>query len=66
MIDHSKILAALFAKRTPVQLAAELGITKQAVHQWRKVPPERAMEVSRLSGMPLHELRPDIYPEPAE
>jgi DNA-binding transcriptional regulator YdaS (Cro superfamily) len=38
------------------------GITPQAVSQWRRVPAERAIEVERVTGVPRHELRPDIYP----
>lgn len=48
-------------------LAAPLGITKQAVSQWGKVPPLRVLAVERVSGISRHELRPDLYPcEPAE
>lgn len=45
-----------------VKLAASLGITKQAVSQWDEVPPLRVLEVERISGVPRHELRPDLYP----
>lgn len=47
-------------------LAATLGITAQAVSQWDEVPPLRVLAVERVSGVPRHELRPDLYPEPAE
>lgn len=47
------------------RLAASLGISKQAVLQWEKVPPLRVLEVERASGVPRSELRPDLYP-PAE
>ena len=47
-------------------LAAPLGITIQAVSQWDEVPPLRVLAVSRISGVPPHELRPDLYPVPAE
>lgn len=39
-------------------------ITPQAVSQWDRVPAERALDVERVTGVPRHELRPDIYPEP--
>lgn len=44
------------------KLAASLGITDQAVGQWKRVPAERVLAVEKLSGVPRHELRPDIYP----
>lgn len=44
------------------KLAAGLGITDQAVGQWKRVPPGRVLAVEKLSGVPRHELRPDIYP----
>lgn len=46
-------------------IARALSITPQAVGQWRRVPAERALEVERITGIPRHELRPDIYPAPS-
>ena len=46
-------------------LAKPLGITEQAVSQWDEVPPLRVLAVEQVSGVPRHELRPDLYPEPA-
>lgn len=48
------------------KLAAPLGITAQAVSQWDEVPPLRVLAVEQASGVSRHELRPDLYPEPAE
>ena len=45
-------------------LAKPLGITEQAVSQWDEVPPLRVLAVEQASGVPRHELRPDIYPAP--
>lgn len=45
-------------------LAKHLRITRSAVSQWTRVPAERVIEVERCSGVPRHELRPDLYPAP--
>lgn len=42
-------------------LARELGITEQAINNWTRVPAERCREVERVTGIPRHALRPDIY-----
>jgi len=43
------------------KLAAELGISGQAVHKWEVVPLQRVLEVERALGIPRRELRPDIF-----
>lgn len=47
----------------PRSLAKSLGVTRQAIEQWRWCPPTRVLEVERLSGIPRQQLRPDLYPE---
>lgn len=47
-------------------LAGPLGISEQAVSQWGEVPPLRVLAVERVTGVPRHELRPDLYPAPAD
>jgi DNA-binding transcriptional regulator YdaS (Cro superfamily) len=47
------------------QIAAELGIVRGAVNQWRRVPAERVPEVARITGYSRHQLRPDLW-EPDE
>lgn len=48
------------------EFARLLGVTPQAVSQWRLVPPLRVLRVEEVSGVPRHELRPDLYPLEAE
>lgn len=43
-------------------LAETLGISVQAISQWRRVPPTRVLDVERVTGVSRHLLRPDIYP----
>ncbi len=45
-------------------LARALGIASASVAEWRRVPPGRVPAVSRITGIPLHELRPDLFDAP--
>ncbi|HEX2554212.1 MAG TPA: Cro/CI family transcriptional regulator [Microvirga sp.] len=50
-------------------LARRLGISRNAVSEWRakqRIPVERVLDLERLTGIPRHELRPDIYPAPRQ
>ena len=49
-------------------LARKLGVTTAALTQWRtkrRIPAERVLAVSRLTGLSPHLLRPDLYPDPS-
>lgn len=49
------------------QFADLLGVSEGRVSQWLstgRVPIERCRDISRITSIPLHELRPDIYPAP--
>lgn len=45
-------------------LAAKLGITRQAVYQWDRVPPQHVLDVERVTGVSRHQLRPDLFGAP--
>ena len=47
-----------------VKLALALGISQGAVSQWRRVPVHHCLKLSQLTGIPLYEMRPDVYPMP--
>jgi DNA-binding transcriptional regulator YdaS (Cro superfamily) len=51
---------------TRKRVAEALKITHGAVSQWKRVPAERVLDVEKLTGIPRHMLRPDIFPNPAE
>ena len=40
-----------------------MGLSRQAVHGWSRVPAERVLEFERVTGVSRHEVRPDIYPK---
>ena len=41
-------------------LAHKLGISSAAVAVWKRVPAQRLAEVSRITGIPPSQLRPDL------
>jgi DNA-binding transcriptional regulator YdaS (Cro superfamily) len=47
------------------QLADIFGVNKTTVMRWedRRVPAERVIEIEARTGIPRHDLRPDIYPD---
>lgn len=46
-----------------VALSLALGLSRGAVSQWKRVPVDRVKDVSRLTGVPRHVIRPDIFAE---
>ena len=48
-------------------VAEELGVNKSTVLRWEAgpVPAERIIQLEQATGIPRHELRPDLYPEQA-
>lgn len=46
----------------PTALARSIGgLTSQAVSQWKKCPPDRALDVERITGVSRHELCPEVF-----
>ncbi len=46
------------------KLAKRLGISREAVWLWRRVPAEHALIVAEMLKLPPHKVRPDLYPPP--
>jgi len=59
-LDKRAIIGMHLASKS--DLADALGITRQALSQWRRVPHERVLEIEKLLGIPRTVMRPDIYP----
>jgi len=57
-------IALIRERNLDVIIANELSISRQAVSQWKKVPWNRVLKVSSITGRPPHLIRPDIYPAP--
>jgi len=43
------------------RLADRIGVTRQAIYQWREIPAERVREIATLTGVARADLRPDLY-----
>jgi len=39
-------------------------VRHQSIYSWKRIPAERVLDIERATGVPRHELRPDIYPAP--
>ncbi len=55
---------AIKAAGSASRLAALIGVSQQAVQQWRRIPAERVIEVERVTLVPREQLRPDLYLAP--
>ncbi len=60
---------AIVAAGSSSALARCIGVSPQAVAQWKVVPAERVLSVETATGISRYELRPDVFgpaPEAAE
>lgn len=61
--------AAIKAAGSQVALAELLGIRQSHISNWKnrgkRIPAERVLEIERVTGVPRHQLRPDLYPTEA-
>ena len=60
--DMDGLQQAINAAGGAAALARTLGITVQAISQWRQIPADRVVAVSRATSVPVTVLRPDLYP----
>ena len=48
------------------ELAAACGVSTGTLSKWTRVPERHVETVERVGGVPRWELRPDLYPSPAD
>jgi DNA-binding transcriptional regulator YdaS (Cro superfamily) len=62
--EQDALKRAFTAAGNATRLAERLGISIQAVMQWKRVPATRVLEVERIvdGAVTRYEMRPDIYP----
>jgi DNA-binding transcriptional regulator YdaS (Cro superfamily) len=58
----SGVMAAIEAAGTLAALGQKLGISAQAISEWRRIPAERVLQVESATGVPRSHLREDLYP----
>lgn len=63
----SPLHRAVEAAGSQTELARRIGVTQMHVWNWLnrskgKVPGEYVIAIEKATGVPRHELRPDIYP----
>lgn len=46
------------------KVATACGITRAAVAMWKRIPADYVPKISEVSGIPRHELRPDLWEKP--
>lgn len=58
--------AAIEAAGSAKALAERMGMVKSAIGNWRRreggIPAKHVPRVSRHTGLPAHQLRPDLFP----
>jgi transposase-like protein len=53
--------ALVLTKRTRSDIARHLGIAKQSLTRWRRVPPNHVKKVSELTGLSPAEILPSLF-----
>lgn len=43
------------------RLAERLGVSRQALYQWRRIPADKVAALARETGLPERALRPDLF-----
>lgn len=59
----SELDRALAAAGGVTALARGLGVDPSTVSGWRQLPARHVGAVARITGLPVHALRPDLFPE---
>lgn len=47
-----------------LELGEDIGLSKQAISKWTRVPATRALAVEKATGISRHVLRPDVFGPP--
>ena len=62
---HRAVKRAIAVKGSQTALAAAVGVTQPTIFDWlnrmKMIPAERVPDVESATGIPRHELRPDLW-----
>jgi DNA-binding transcriptional regulator YdaS (Cro superfamily) len=62
VIAEHKIMAAAIKAAGGIRiLARKLGIHREVIEQWKRIPAERLQAAAKATGLPQHVLRPDLF-----
>jgi hypothetical protein len=62
VIGEDKVMAATIKAAGGLRaLARKLGVRQEAIEQWKRIPVERLQVVAKITGLPQHVLRPDLF-----
>lgn len=60
-MDQTPLEFAITASGGIAKFAAKIGLSRQAVYGWKRVPAERVVAVETATGISRNMLRPDLY-----
>lgn len=63
-LDDPRVIACKKAIRAAgglTRVGKHFGVTPQAIYKWEIVPADRCFQIEVLSGVSVHELRPDVF-----
>ena len=61
LMDDPGLERALAAAGNRAELARRLGLSRQAIAKWRRIPADQIIAVEAATGIPRETLRPDLY-----
>jgi DNA-binding transcriptional regulator YdaS (Cro superfamily) len=66
-LSEEEVMAAAIKAAGGINtLARKLGIRHKAIEQWKRIPVERLQAVAKVTSLPQHVLRPDLFPDVGE
>lgn len=70
MLAYEALKKAISIAGGQTKLAKQIGAKQQNVWHWlnrdMKASAKYVAKISKATGIPCHELRPDIFPQPSE